>query len=402
MEVMALPSYQEALASALGVVSPNHGSESVSLQNAIGRVLSNDIVADRNLPPYNRSKMDGYAVVASEVSRGVSLQVIGHVVAGTIFDGKHQQNTCGTIATGAPVPDGFDAVVPHEQTDKGEELVRFDLDEVNVGASIHRCGVDASAGDVLIPSRTVLKPHHVGIAASVGDGKIKVVPRPRVIIVSSGDEVVLPPNVPLQHQIRNSNSPMTNAVFTALGCDIVESHHIPDDPEATNATVERALDGRAEILVTIGGISAGDRDYFPAAFDHAGVSLVVTGARIQPGKPVMVGDHAHGIVLGLPGNPVSALACSCVFGWPIVLALLGVSPDLPWEQRALKHQVKPNPNRTAFRPCAIQDGAIVVPSWQGSGDLSHTASTDGLVQLPPSNCMVDANEEVPFLPWPWR
>ena len=397
----ALPTYSEALDAALSVVRNICTVETVGLATAMGRILSEDIVADRDLPPYNRSQMDGYAVVASEVSEGVTMQVVGTVDAGSTFEGDHATSTCVAIATGAPVPNCFDAVVQHELTDYGSNVVTFHCEEVKQGKSIHPKGVDAKAGDMLIAKHTKLAPQHIGIAASVGVHEMKVLSKPKVVIVTSGDEVVAPDETPLPHQIRNGNNPMLASVFASMGCDVVETQHVLDDPDATNQAISEVLDGRCDIVVTIGGISAGKRDFFPAAFVKSRVNFVVKGAEIQPGKPVIVGEHENAVVLGLPGNPVSALACSCVFGWPIVRSFQGITVALPWQEAPLANDVKPNPHRLCFRPCQLVDGKVTMPAWQGSGDLVHTASTQGLVQLPSSENTLNEGDLVSCLAFPW-
>ncbi len=396
-----LPSYTVALSSALSIVQKVSITEQVSLDFSVGRVSAGDIVADRDLPPYNRSQMDGYAVVASEITKGKQLKVLGQVAAGTTFEGEYLPNSCVAIATGAPVPDCFDAVVQHEQTDNGTEVVKFQCSDVPKGNAIHLRGADAKSGDVLVPKQTQLKPQHIGIAASVGCSCIDVLSKPKVIILTSGDEVVSPNEKPLPHQIRNGNNPMVSTAFTSMGCDVVETHHLPDDLDETKRAMEKALDGRCDLVVTVGGISAGTRDFFPDAFKHSDVELVVKGANIQPGKPIIVGKHENAVILGLPGNPVSALACGCVFGWPIVKWLLGCHTSLPWQTIRLGSPVKPNPHRTAFRPCSITGGTINIPTWQGSGDLTHAVHTTGLAQLSPSDDEFEAGFQVSYLAYPW-
>ena len=396
-----LPSYEQALDAALSVVTKVSSYEMLPTDSGVGRLLAIDIVADRDLPAYNRSQMDGYAVVAGEVSDGCSMKVVGQIPAGTLFKGERSSNTCVEIATGAPVPDCFDAVVQHELTDNGTDVVIFHCGDVSTGKSIHPKGVDAKAGDVLVAMHTIIAPQHLGIAASVGVHEIKVVSKPRIVILTSGDEVVGTQQQPLPHQIRNGNSPMIAAAFISMGCDVLESKHIHDDPEVTNKAIEEALNGCCDLVVTVGGISAGKRDFFPTAFGSSGVELAVKGANIQPGKPVIVGNHEHTVVLGLPGNPVSALVCSTVFGWPIVRGLQGISTLLPWQESPLAASVTPNPKRLSFRPCKLVDGRVAVPPWQGSGDLSHTSTTQGLAQLPSSNTEIQAGSQVTCLAWPW-
>jgi molybdopterin molybdotransferase len=399
--MQSLPNYVEALELGLSIVKPVCVSEQLDLEYAINRILALGVLADRDEPPFHRSQMDGYAVLASEISEGKQLQVLGEVAAGTTFDGTKEPDSCVLIATGAPVPTCFDAVVQHELTDCGDEVVTFECSDVVQGKSIHRKGADAKAGDVLTPKLTRLKPQHIGIAASNGMNSISVLSKPRVIVITSGDEVVPPERQPLAHQIRNGNSPMVCEAFRSLGCDVIETHHLRDDESATQKAIEQALDGRCDLVVTVGGISAGTRDYFPTAFEHSNVKLAVKGANIQPGKPVIIGGHTNGIVLGLPGNPVSALACCCIFGWPIVLGMLGLPTALPWQTRPLAVSVKPNPKRSAFRPSQLEEGNIVIPNWQGSGDLAHTAKTNGLAQLMPSATELTAGTLVPFLEYPW-
>ncbi|MBC8201125.1 MAG: molybdopterin molybdotransferase MoeA [Planctomycetes bacterium] len=396
-----LPTYNEALNAALTNTVKVSTIESVDLASAARRILAEDIVADRDLPPFNRSQMDGYAVVASEVKSGVKMRVVGEVAAGATFEGEYAPNTCVSIATGAPVPDCFDAVVQHELTDKGSDVVEFHCDDVKQGKSIHKQGVDAKAEDVLVAEHIKLAPQHIGIAASVGLHEIKVLSKPKVVVITSGDEVIPPEETPLPHQIRNGNNAMVAAVFATLGCDVVDSHHVLDDPEATEAAIAKSLDGHCDLVVTIGGVSAGKRDFFPATFANSGIELAVKGANIQPGKPVIVGKHTNAVVLGLPGNPVSALVCCCVFGWPIVRKLQGISPELPWQNAPLATNVQPNPNRRCFRPCQLVDGTVAVPTWQGSGDLVHTATTHGLVQLPPSTIELREGEPVSCIAYPW-
>mgnify|MGYP006090203777 CR=1 FL=1 len=396
---MELPTYNEAIRQALMSVAPIADCESVPIASAVERVLAEPIVADRNLPPFNRSQMDGYAVVASEVKQEISMEVTSRVAAGSDMAVVRKKQTCVAIATGAPVPLQFDAVVQHELTDRGDLTggkVTFHVEKVNVGKAIHMCGVDASEEEVLVDTGTVLAPQHIGIAATVGAVVLPVVRKPKVILLTSGDEVVPPSETPLMHQIRNGNGPMITSIFELFGCEIVKHQHVRDNAEQTAKAVSDALKS-CDLLITVGGISAGERDFFPGAFGQSNVEFVVHGVSIQPGKPVIVGTHANTIILGLPGNPVSALACAHLFGLPIVLSLLGTDPKLHWIELPLATSVKPNKHRTAFRPANIVDGKIVIPSWQGSGDLSHTASTIGLAQLPVVNTEIPAGEFVPFL-----
>jgi molybdopterin molybdotransferase len=396
---MHLPVYDGALEQALSIVPSIMERETVDLASVTRRVLAHDIVADRDLPPFNRSQMDGYGVVACDIQRGVSLEVVGSIAAGAKGEIETSPGTCVAIATGAPVPPQFDAVVQHEWTDRGDlegSQVTFNVDEVKVGNAIHSKGADATSGTVLIKAGTTITAQHIGIAATVGTVELEVVREPRIVILTSGDEVVVPDQTPEAHQIRNSNSTMVASIFKSFGCCIISNRHLHDDVETTIKEVEKAV-STCDLLITVGGISVGDRDFFPDAFAAANVEFAVQGASIQPGKPIVVGKSKGTMVLGLPGNPVSALVCSYLFGLPIVRTMLGISEPCSWIHLPLASSVMPNKRRTAFRPCNIVEGNIVIEPWQGSGDLSHTAQTVGLARLPMLDSEIPAGELVPFL-----
>lgn len=397
----ALPDYDEALQHALTVAAPLDDSESVPLHDAAGRVLREPIVADRDLPPFNRAQMDGYAVRAADITPGCALPVAATIAAGASPEVRVPAGSCVKIATGAAVPAGLDAVIPHELSDRGDP-VRFTVESVEPGDAIHLRGTDARRGSELITSGTRLVAHHLGIAAAVGAAQLQCARQPTAIVISSGDEVRDVSNDVLPHQIRNSNGPMISELLRAIGGHPDAALRIPDDRDHTIRAIAAAIE-QHDLVITIGGISAGERDQFPDAFDAAGVEYALRGAAIQPGKPVIVGRAPGGaIIIGLPGNPVSSLVCACLFIWPIVNTLLGESPPLPWRDVELAAPVKPNPKRRAFRPAVLNsDGnSITVPTWAGSGDLSHTAPTHGIVRLPVQGDEVAVGTRLPFLPWP--
>jgi molybdopterin molybdotransferase len=400
--VSVLPDYEAALSAALAAVAPLEGpGEQAGLDEAAGRVLVEPVRADRDLPPFDRAQMDGYALRAADLAENRAFPVAAVVPAGASGRVTVPPGRCAKIATGAPLPPETDTVVQHELSDRGDP-VRFTVESMPAGHAVHPRGADARSGDVLVPAGSLLAPHHLAIAASVGAVDLRVARRPRTAVLTSGDEVVAPATRSLpQHQIRNSNATLATHLLTRFGAGPVIARHVPDEPAATRAAVDESL-AAADLIVTVGGISAGERDYFPDAFAAGDVRLALRGAAIQPGKPVIVGRAAGGaVVVGLPGNPVSVLACACLFAWPIVRVMLGVGPQLPWRTVTLDEPVRPNPRRQAFRPaCLVGDGRARVPRWAGSGDLVHTAPTDGLVRLPVQAAAVDAGTVVPMLPWP--
>lgn len=399
-----LPDYEEALRQALTGIDPIGATETLPAAEAVGRVLAAPIVADRDLPSFHRAQLDGYAMRARDLGRTESFPVVASIAAGSPANVKVPPGQCVAIATGAPLPDDADTVIGHEQSDRGDP-VRFTVSGLQAGHAVHPRGADAVTGDTLVAAGTILGPRHLGIAAAVGADRLDVVRRPRVVLLTSGDEVVAAGAPVATHQIRNSNGPMITALVRCIGGEPVEHRHVADDRKETTEAVAAALDA-ADLLITVGGISAGDRDHFPDALGTNGVTLSLRGAAIQPGRPVMVGRTAGGTVtLGLPGNPVSALACTCLFGWPITRVLLGIDARLPWRRVELAEPVKPNAHRRAYRPAILvandMDGEHVrVPAWAGSGDLAHTAPTDGLLELPVQPGPVAAATSLRFLPWP--
>lgn len=396
----ALPDYAEALERALRAAAPLGDTEVVDLACATGRTLRESITADRDLPPFNRAQMDGYALRAAELGRRSAWPVAGTIAAGHSAQMSVPPGQCVAIATGAPLPHDVDTVIQHELSDRGDP-VHFTTDAIEPGNAVHPRGSDAVAGTTVLEPGTVLGPCHLGIAATVGRDRLRVARRPRAIVLTSGDEVRGAGEAPASHEIRNSNGPQTMDLMRRFGAEPIDHRHVRDDREDTASAVSAAL-AACDVLVTTGGISVGDRDHFPAAFDALGVDLVLVGAAIQPGRPVVVGRGPGGVVVaGLPGNPVSALACACLFVEPLVRTLLGAVPTLPWVWAELAEPVAANPRRRAFRPaCLDRDGRIRVPRWSGSGDLAHTAATSGLAELPVQAPEVAAGTRVRFLRWP--
>lgn len=396
-----LPSYEEALARLLEIV-PSFDASIVStpLDACLNRVLREDIRADRDLPPFNRAMMDGYALRAADFAKGKTFPVVAEVPAGASPHVKVPPGACVKIATGAAVPESCDTVIQHERSDRANP-VTFTVDSIEPGHAIHPRGADAKQGDLVIARGTPLRAHHLGIAAAVGRSSLPIVQPPRVTILTSGDEVK-PIDATLEpHQIRNSNGPMLTHLLTQFGAGEVQHEHLLDDKDATINAIARAIE-HSDFIITVGGISAGERDYFPLALEAANVQLSLSGARIQPGKPIHAGRAPNGaIVIGLPGNPVSALVCAHLFVWPAIRHMSGIESPLPWRTVTLAESVKPNANRQAFRPAILHDDGdrATVPQWAGSGDLVHTARTHGFIALPVQGEAVAAGTSLRFLPW---
>ncbi|MCC6908650.1 MAG: molybdopterin molybdotransferase MoeA [Phycisphaerales bacterium] len=401
-----LPDYTTALSQALQCVAPLDQIEPVPLSEAAGRVLAEGVHADRDYPPFNRATMDGYAVRSSDIGHIEAFRVVGMVAAGSAQQPPIAPGQAARIATGAPLPPDADAVIPHELSDRGDP-VRFSISSLELWDNVHRQAADAKAGQEVLKPATLLGAPHLGILATVGCTSVPVRRRPVVALLTSGDEVLSPdaPRV-LDHQIRNSGQSMLRALIESMGGQLGSAAHVRDEQNETDRAVAEALVDH-DLLVTIGGISAGERDCFHAAFEAAEVKTVIRGAAIQPGKPIFIGCAERGdrrrLVVALPGNPVSVLATAHLFLWPILRVLAGLPPALPWTKVRLRAPVRPNARRQAFRPGAWSRlaGEAEVLDWAGSGDLIHTAATDGLIELPIQADTVESGAALRFLPWCW-
>lgn len=382
-------------------------AEAVPLSGALGCVLAEPIVADRDQPPFNRSAMDGFAVRSGEVVSDKWYDVVAVIAAGGSPDASVDlMRGVSSIATGAALPGAYDAVVPVEQAEEQQGRVRFSVERVRPGAHIHARGADARAGDVLIESGVCLGAQHIGIAAAAGCVQPVVVRRPGVSLITTGDEVRAPATKTADlspQQIRNSNGPMLDAFLQSLNVERLDHAHVRDDAEATLSVLREATE-KSDFVLTVGGVSAGRRDHVPWAVGELGYETVIKGVAIQPGKPVFIAQACDGsgrLVVGLPGNPVSVLATAHLFAWPIIRAMSGLDAQLPWRRVNLTEAVKPNAHREAFRSAELvgdhkQQARVI--QWKGSGDLAHTARADGFVRLPMQQEELHPGDPVWFLP----
>jgi molybdopterin molybdotransferase len=300
-------------------------AQSVPLEEALGRVLAHPVKARRAQPPFNASAMDGYAVKASDLSATpVSLKVIGTSAAGHRFKGEVRSGEAVRIFTGAPVPADTDTVVIQENVAVQSKPYISILEPTPEGRNIRAAGLDFERGDILIPANTRLNARDIGVAAAANAGTIRVRRKPIVAILSTGDELVSPGESPRADQIISSNNPALVALVESFGADALNLGIVPDQLKATERAIKRA--GDCDILITTGGASVGEHDYVREALKNAGVRIAFWKIAMRPGKPFMYGRRKGQHVMGLPGNPVSALVCARLFLKPLIDAMLGL-PD---------------------------------------------------------------------------
>ncbi len=398
----------EALRAVLDAAHPRP-ARAVPLAEAVGCVLGQDVAADIDLPPFDKSIVDGYAVRAGDLGGpGTWLRVGETILAGQIPSRALESGEAAVVMTGAPIPPECEAVVMHERTVAEGDRVRIDEPSIRPGQNILRRAREMHAGDVVVERGTILKPAHLGVLASVGCDRPRVV-RPRVAVVSTGDELVEVDRVPGPGQIRNSNAPMLRALAAEDAAEAEALPIAPDEPEALRATLEQGL--RADVLLITGGVSAGRRDLVPETLESLGVRCVFHKVRLKPGKPIWFGtgpdrdDGPGPIVFGLPGNPVSGLVGYLLFVRP-ALAILADRPEtsssiLPARlSRPFRHRG----DRPTYFPSRIvgdsAGGSIEVETldWAGSADLRTAALADGFAAFPAGDRDYEPGEAVEFLP----
>lgn len=299
------------------------GIEEVGLDEAVGRVLAEDVLAVRDQPPFDASAMDGWAVRSADLPAPDGLQVIGEAAAGKRLDRPVGPGEAARIFTGAPVPGGADRIVIQEEAVRDDGLVRI---KGTGGDWIRPRGGDFRVGEILLRSGQWIDPWQLTLAAAAGRGTLSVARRPRVAVLASGDELANSGSEAGADAIFDSAGPAVAALANSWGADASRPAILADDEQGV-ANRLRSID--ADLLVTIGGASVGDHDVLRSAAARLGFELRVASVRMRPGKPTWFGQFADGrLLLGLPGNPASALVCAQLFLHPLLLALQGAEAEV--------------------------------------------------------------------------
>ncbi|WP_158670476.1 molybdopterin molybdotransferase MoeA [Bradyrhizobium guangdongense] len=385
---MALMPVSDALAAVLAGAEPLP-EEMVSLNEAYHRVLARDIAARRTQPPEAMSAMDGYAVRAADAATIDSgLTVIGEVAAGRPFAGRIGPGEAVRIFTGGVIPDGADAVVIQEDT--VAEGKRITIREAAIpGRHIRPAGVDFSEGDVLLRKGTRLTERDLALAAAMNYPQLAVCRRPKVAILATGDELVLPGTTPGRGQIVYSNGYALHALARSEGAETIDLGVAADTLEATSAGIRRARDSGADILITTGGASVGDHDLVQQALEGEGIAMAFWKIAIRPGKPMMHGRLGAMRVIGLPGNPVSSYVCAFLFMVPLIRALSGRSVIHHHRERAvLGRDLGANDQREDYLRARLETGGdgtlVALPvSHQDSSLLANLAAAQVLLVRAP-------------------
>ena len=364
-----------------------------------GWVLAEDLTTSHNLPPFDNSSMDGFAIRAADLGDSPAvLQVQGDIAAGMLSVPTLRAGWALRIMTGAPVPDGADTVVPVEDTEAREDGVAF-LEVAEIGQNIRRAGEEVRSGTIVVPKGTCLRPAEIGMAATVGRAEVFAQPRPRVAILSTGDELVEPPT-PLKHgQIYNSNAYALAAQVEEAGGIVTHRLHARDTPEALRAAFDSCAG--ADVLITSGGVSVGDFDYVKAVFAERG-TVDFWRVAIRPGKPLAFGQWGQTIFFGLPGNPVSSMVTFELFVRPALRKLAG---HLDLTRRAvtarLTEEATHTPGRRSYQRAIVTgqngDYSVRTTGRQGSGMLRSMVLANALLVLPSETALLPAGSGVTVL-----
>lgn len=399
--------FEEARTRMLALVAPL-GAERVGLEEALGRVLAEDVTSPVDLPGFDQSMMDGYAVQrdALAAQSETRVPVRGEAKAGSPRQTLVPGSVC-RVFTGAPLPLGADAVVMQEDVRREGEVAIF-AKQPAPSAHVRFRGSDLRAEGVAIPRGTRLRPAHLGLGATAQRAWLTVHRKPTVTIVTTGDELRLPGSwYPRDAEGTDGLLPESNGVAIAAaarqeGCIVRLAPLVPDQDEAVRGALADALRS-SDLVITVGGASVGDHDRVKPCLEALGVALDFWKVAIKPGKPLMVGRHGSTLVLGLPGNPAAALVTFALFGVPAIRALQGHATPIPVPRRAkLAGEIRRSPGRLEFGRARLTpgpDGDVLrlLPN-QSSGAVTSLAEADALALLPPEAAFLPEGSPVAFYP----
>lgn len=399
-------SFEAARAKVIEVVAAHAGapqSEIIDIAQdparALGRVLAEDVLADRNYPPFDRSTRDGYAVQSADVLRpGSKLRLIGESRAGVPFAGSVRTGECVRILTGAALPDGANAVVMQEYARVEGDTVTFDR-PATAGQNIVPAAAEARCGEALVTRGTRLGYAELALVAQVGAVRLPVARRPRVAILSTGDEIVDVSKAPGPFEIRNSNSVSLAAQVALAGGDPVVLGNAPDEVAELRARILRGVD--SDILVLSGGVSVGTYDLVEPVLRELGAEFFFDSVAIRPGKPAVFGSCRSKPVFGLPGNPVSTMVTFELLVVPAIEILSGAkSRPLPLFKAKLAHPVNEKPPLAHFLPARLTwpGPQVEMVPWEGSGDVRALVRGNCFLVVHGEKQKFDAGEWVDVLP----
>ena len=354
-------------------------TESIPFTDSCNRILAEDVASDIDMPPFNRSAVDGFACHSEDIIN--QLEVVETVAAGRVPACNVGKNQCSKVMTGAIVPDGCDIVVMVEDAmTLSDGMIKFSINDLKPNISLR--GEDVHTGDIVLRKGKCILPQDIAVLASVGHTEVLVRCKPLVGIISTGDELVHPSMFPALSQIRNSNAYQLQAQVARAGGIAVDYGIAPDNEEATYELICKAVTG-CDLLLITGGVSMGDFDFVPAVLERAGVKILFDKVKVQPGKPTTFGVHSDAVIFGLPGNPVSSFIQFEMLVRPLMNRMTGSN----WKPLTISlpmavDYTRKSTSRKALIPVLINDRKEVVPvDYHGSAHISSLSCADGIIVL---------------------
>jgi molybdopterin molybdotransferase len=373
------------------------------MSDALGRVLAEAVVSDIDSPPHDKSIVDGYAVIATDIeAQQTELAILEEVTAGAVPSKAVESGAATRIMTGAPLPRGADAVVMVEQTEMSGGRVRIMQPNVRVGQNIVRRATSLACGQTVLLPGKLLRPAEIGLLAEVGRQNVAAIPMPRVGVLGTGNELVEHGESPAAGQIRNSNGPMLAALAESAGATATDLGIARDNRNDLERAIGTALSTQ-NVVVISGGVSAGVLDLVPGTLAALGVEQVFHKVSLKPGKPLWFGEKSGAtgqsvLVFGLPGNPVSSLVCFELFVRPAIQKMRGLMPTgLRRVSAQLSRDHQQRGDRPTYWPALLENERVTPLAWKGSGDLRTLTDANCLVFFPAGEKLWKAGEEVQAL-----
>ncbi|MDW6094178.1 molybdopterin molybdotransferase MoeA [Vibrio rhizosphaerae] len=394
---------EDAIQTMLADVSPIKLSQKLPIETALGHVLAEDVRSPIDVPPFDNSAMDGYAIRIQDLATTDTLPLAGKAFAGQPFTETWPEKTCIRIMTGAPVPTGCDAVIMQEKTESTEAGIRFLTTQVKAQANIRPQGDDLKQNEVVLPAGSRLTVRDLPLLASLGIAQVSVLRKPRVAIFSTGDELKPVGETLEAGQIYDSNRYAIRPMLEKFGCAVIDLGIIPDNQSRLTETFEKAQ-SLADVVITSGGVSVGEADYTKTILESLG-QINFWKIAIKPGKPFAFGRLNHSLFCGLPGNPVSAAVTLYVLVQPMLAKLAGHTQwQAPVQMQAIsKVSFKKSPGRADYQRgiFSVENGQIVVDNAgnQSSGAFRAMSAANCFIVLEQQRGPVEAGETVTIEPF---
>ena len=368
------------------------GTEVIPFADSLNRVLAEDVFSDMDMPPFNKSSVDGFACRQADL--GCDLEILETIPAGVWPSKVVGEGQCSRIMTGAPVPDGADCVVMVEYTELSPEgKMRFN--GAFTKANIAFKGEDVHKDDIVLKKVRIISPQDIAVMALAGHTAVTVSKMPVIAVISSGSELVEPSEIPSVSQIRNSNSSQLLAQVSRAGASGKNYGIAADDEQQTLSIVQEAISGNEMVIIT-GGVSMGDYDFVPSVLERAGVKILFSRVAVQPGKPTTFGLHADAVVFGLPGNPVSSFIQFELLIRPLIYKMMGHDWRPPISRLPMKERfTRKTADRMAFIPVTTTGDGFVSPvEFHGSAHISALPDAGGIITMPVGKLVIEKGEIV--------